>query len=134
MSRQELAQSNVPALRIPHLEDWPAVAAALTLPCSFCVAEGHVNRIKMTKRQMYGRPKPDLLPAQARAARRLPPSLSRPGCDAGIAPRSVSENIPAVSRGSSSLLALDQEGLDPVMLVSVLLRSFQVLKVYRLQY
>ncbi|MEU7016005.1 ISL3 family transposase [Streptomyces sp. NPDC046385] len=35
--------------------DLAAVAAGLTLPWSSGVVEGHVNRIKMIKRQMYGR-------------------------------------------------------------------------------
>jgi hypothetical protein len=42
-------------------KDWAAVAAGLTLPYSSGAVEGHVNRIKMIKRQMYGRAKPDLL-------------------------------------------------------------------------
>jgi transposase len=42
-------------------KDWAAVTAGLTLPCSSGTVEGHVNRIKMIKRQMYGRAKPDLL-------------------------------------------------------------------------
>jgi transposase len=42
-------------------KDWAAVTAGLTLPYSSGVVEGHVNRIKMIKRQMYGRAKPDLL-------------------------------------------------------------------------
>jgi transposase len=41
--------------------DWAAVTAGLTLPYSSGTVEGHVNRIKMLKRQMYGRAKPDLL-------------------------------------------------------------------------
>ena len=35
--------------------DLHAVTAGLTLPCSSGAAEGNVNRIKMIKRQMYGR-------------------------------------------------------------------------------
>lgn len=35
--------------------DWDAVLAGLTLPWSSGPVEGHVNRIKMLKRQMYGR-------------------------------------------------------------------------------
>lgn len=35
--------------------DRDAVIAGLTLPWSSGVVEGHVNRIKMLKRQMYGR-------------------------------------------------------------------------------
>jgi transposase len=42
-------------------KDWAAVTAGLTLPYSSGAVEGHVNRIKMLKRQMYGRAKPDLL-------------------------------------------------------------------------
>jgi transposase len=41
--------------------DFDAVTAGLTLPHSSGKVEGHVNRIKMIKRQMYGRAKPDLL-------------------------------------------------------------------------
>ncbi|WP_237535879.1 transposase [Streptomyces sp. SID3343] len=47
----------------PHLHafanglerDRAAITAGLTLPWSSGVVEGHVNRIKMTKRHMYGR-------------------------------------------------------------------------------
>ncbi|MFJ8555681.1 transposase [Streptomyces sp. NPDC093676] len=35
--------------------DLAAVTAGLTLPWSSGVVEGHVNRIKMLKRQMFGR-------------------------------------------------------------------------------
>jgi transposase len=35
--------------------DLPAVTAGLTLPWYSGVVEGHVNRIKMLKRQMFGR-------------------------------------------------------------------------------
>ncbi len=38
-----------------------AVTAGLTLPWSSGAVEGNVNRIKMLKRQMYGRASPDLL-------------------------------------------------------------------------
>ena len=41
--------------------DWAAVTAGLTVSYSSGTVEGHVNRIKMIKRQMYGRAKPDLL-------------------------------------------------------------------------
>lgn len=43
------------------LSDWNAVAAAVTMRWSSGTVEGHVNRIKMLKRQMFGRAKPDLL-------------------------------------------------------------------------
>ncbi|MFC7585762.1 transposase [Nonomuraea antimicrobica] len=41
--------------------DQDAVNAGLTLPYSSGPVEGHVNRTKMLKRQMYGRANPDLL-------------------------------------------------------------------------
>jgi transposase len=41
-------------------KDWAAVTAGLTVPYS-SGPEGHVNRIKMIKRQMCGRASPDLL-------------------------------------------------------------------------
>ncbi|MFN8525864.1 MAG: transposase [Chloroflexota bacterium] len=41
--------------------DWAAVTAALTLPWSTGPAEGHVHRLKLIKRQGYGRAKLDLL-------------------------------------------------------------------------
>jgi transposase len=56
--------SDVPELRsfaAGLRKDWPAVTAGLTLPWSSGAVEGHVNRIKMIKRQMYGRARPDLL-------------------------------------------------------------------------
>lgn len=42
-------------------KDWDAVKAGLTLAWSSGAVEGAVNRIKMVKRQMYGRAHPDLL-------------------------------------------------------------------------
>jgi transposase len=41
--------------------DQDAVTNGLALPWSSGSVEGHVNRIKMLKRQMYGRASPDLL-------------------------------------------------------------------------
>jgi transposase len=41
--------------------DQDAVTSGLSLPWSSGAVEGHVNRIKMLKRQMYGRASPDLL-------------------------------------------------------------------------
>jgi hypothetical protein len=45
--------------------DQDAVTNGLSLPWSSGAVEGHVNRIKMLKRQMYGRASPDLLAAAA---------------------------------------------------------------------
>ncbi|MFJ9448614.1 ISL3 family transposase [Kitasatospora sp. NPDC101235] len=42
-------------------KDWDAVMAGLTLHWNSGPVEGHVNRIKMLKRQMFGRAKLDLL-------------------------------------------------------------------------
>ncbi len=53
-----------PALRsfvVGLRRDQDAVTAGLTLPWSSGVVEGHVNRLKMLKRQMFGRANPDLL-------------------------------------------------------------------------
>lgn len=55
---------DLPALRSFTLgirRDQDAVTAGLTLPWNSGRVEGHVNRIKMLKRQMFGRAKPDLL-------------------------------------------------------------------------
>jgi len=41
--------------------DYDAVLAALQLPWSNAQLEGQVNRLKLIKRQMYGRAKFDLL-------------------------------------------------------------------------
>jgi transposase len=43
------------------LSDIDAVRAALSLPWSNGPAEGQINRLKLLKRQMYGRAKFDLL-------------------------------------------------------------------------
>lgn len=61
--------SAVSADGLPHLyrfvrgldTDHAAVRNGLTLPYSSGAVEGHVNRIKMIKRQMYGRAGFDLL-------------------------------------------------------------------------
>ena len=45
----------------PACRDWDAVTAGLILPWNSGVVEGHVNRIKRLKPQMYGRANPDLL-------------------------------------------------------------------------
>src|SRR2546422_195830 len=42
-------------------QDYAAVKAALTSPYSNGPTEGHVNRLKLFKRQMYGRAQLDLL-------------------------------------------------------------------------
>ena len=42
-------------------DDYAAVKAGLTLPWSTSPVEGHINRLKMLKRQMFGRARLDLL-------------------------------------------------------------------------
>ena len=42
-------------------DDYEAVKAGLTLPWSPGPVEGHINRLKMLKRQMFGRANIDLL-------------------------------------------------------------------------
>jgi transposase len=42
-------------------KDWPVATASLTLPGSPGTVEGHVHRIKIIKRQICGRARPDLL-------------------------------------------------------------------------
>ena len=44
--------------------DEPAVAAALAEPWSNGQTEGQITKLKLVKRQMYGRAKPDLLRAR----------------------------------------------------------------------
>ncbi|MFD9411245.1 transposase [Streptomyces sp. NPDC059989] len=51
-------QDNLPSLHTLAVgidRDRDAVIAGLTLPWNSGVVEGHVNRIKMLKRQMFGR-------------------------------------------------------------------------------
>ena len=49
-------------------QDLAAVRAALTLPWSTSPVEGHINRLKTVKRQMYGRASFDLLRQRLLAA------------------------------------------------------------------
>jgi transposase len=64
--------SEAEASRLPELEafargiqhDKAAVLAGLTLPWSNGLLEGHVNRLKLLKRSMYGRAKLPLLRAR----------------------------------------------------------------------
>jgi transposase len=48
--------------------DLKAIRAAMTLPWSNGPTEGHINRLKMVKRQMYGRAGFQLLRARVLAA------------------------------------------------------------------
>ncbi len=59
-------------------EDYEAVKAGVTLPWSTGPVEGHINRLKMLKRQMFGRARLDLL------SRRF---VRAPGRQQELAPR-----------------------------------------------
>lgn len=68
---QSAKSSNLPtfvALANGINADRAAVDAALTMPWSNGPAEGHINRVKLIKRQGYGRAKLDLLRARVLAA------------------------------------------------------------------
>lgn len=57
-------ESNIPAMKNfakGLLQDYDAVKAAVTLKWSNGQVEGHVNRLKNIKRQMYGRASFELL-------------------------------------------------------------------------
>src|SRR6266850_4711703 len=61
---QRASTSTVEALRrfaAGLYEDYAAVKAGVTLPWSTGPVEGHINRLKMLKRQMFGRVRLDLL-------------------------------------------------------------------------
>jgi transposase len=61
---QRATTSAVDAVRrfaIGLYEDYEAVKAGVTLPWSSGPVEGHINRLKMLKRQMFGRARLDLL-------------------------------------------------------------------------
>jgi transposase len=61
---QQAATSGVAVLRRlaqSFQRDYAAVKAGLTLPWSSGPVEGHINRLKMLKRQMFGRARLDLL-------------------------------------------------------------------------
>ena len=49
-------------------QDYEAMKAAVSLPWSNGPTEGNINRLKMLKRQMYGRAKVDLLKQRVLAA------------------------------------------------------------------
>jgi len=55
-------------------EDYAAVKAGVTLPWSTSPVEGHINRLKMLKRQMFGRARLDLLSCRFVLAPRARPA------------------------------------------------------------
>jgi transposase len=61
---QQAATSSLAALQRlakSFQRDYAAVKAGVTLPWSTSPVEGHINRLKMLKRQMFGRARLDLL-------------------------------------------------------------------------
>ena len=68
-------------------DDYAAVKAGMTLPWSTGPVEGHINRLKMLKRQMFGRARLDLLSRRfLLAPRRAPQPTPRPQAPAEAQP------------------------------------------------
>ena len=68
-------------------DDYAAVKAGMTLPWSTGPVEGHINRLKMLKRQMFGRARLDLLSCRfLLAPRRAPRPTPRPQAPAEAQP------------------------------------------------
>jgi transposase len=63
-------------------EDYDAVKAGVTLPWSTGPVEGHINRLKMLKRQMFGRARLDLLSRRFLRAPAREQEYSQPGAAA----------------------------------------------------
>jgi transposase len=59
--QQAASQSQLHRFAAQLQHDEAAVCSALTLPWSTGPVEGHIHRLKLIKRQMYGRAKLDLL-------------------------------------------------------------------------
>ncbi len=93
-------------------EDYDAVKAGVTLPWSTGPVEGHINRLKMLKRQMFGRARLDLLSrrfvrAPAREQEALPnqgewpPSSQRRAGHGGIPRLTSSVDVLGTSAGAA---------------------------------
>ena len=70
-------------------EDYEAVKAGVTLPWSTSPVEGHINRLKMLKRQMFGRARLDLLSRRFLRAPRGGQALVPGPCAPSHAPAEV---------------------------------------------
>jgi transposase len=70
-------------------EDYEAVKAGVTLPWSTSPVEGHINRLKMLKRQMFGRARLDLLSRRFLRAPRDGQALVPGQCAPSRAPAEV---------------------------------------------
>jgi transposase len=62
-------------------DDYEAVKAGVTLPWSTSPVEGHINRLKMVKRQMFGRARLDLLSHRFVLAPRERPAQAPAQCE-----------------------------------------------------
>jgi transposase len=90
---QQAATSSLAAFRrlAKSLQrDYAAVKAGVTLPWSTSPVEGHINRLKMLKRQMFGRARLDLLSRRFVRARREDQTYA-PGQDAPVLTRAEAE-------------------------------------------
>jgi transposase len=67
-------------------EDYEAVKAGVTLPWSTGPVEGHINRLKMLKRQMFGRARLDLLSRRFVLAPREGPAPAARPCEPSQTP------------------------------------------------
>ncbi len=68
---QACLTSDIPDLQtfaVSPLHEEPSIRLALSMPWSTGPVEGHVNRLKLIKRSMYGRAKFDLLRLRVLAA------------------------------------------------------------------
>ena len=70
-------------------EDYEAIKAGVTLPWSTSPVEGHINRLKMVKRQMFGRARLDLLSRRFLPAPRDGQALVPGQCAPSHAPAEV---------------------------------------------
>jgi transposase len=87
-------------------EDYAAVKAGVTLPWRTGPVEGHINRFKMLKRQMFGRARLDLLSRRfVWAPRDGQAQASRPGCAVTCPHSSRGRGATRVARGQAGQAA-----------------------------
>jgi transposase len=90
-------------------EDYDSIQAGVTLPWSKGPVEGHINRLKMLKRQMFGRAKLDLLSQR----------FLQPRCD----PTPIPEPVGVVPPSEASAFESRGTCREPVALEPVLVRG-----------
>jgi len=93
-------------------EDYEAVKAGVTLPWSTGPVEGHINRLKMLKRQMFGRARLDLLSRRFVRAPRHGQACAhgRQASTESHAGAAASPHIPAHGRGRDVSRSRDAPG------------------------